>query len=81
MGGLRFLGVHLLVPLGFRAYPELPERAFCHAVGAGPNDLIVLDDEGYELIPRDAFQPLSRAGIRLAGEGKMSGRPGGGRQP
>ena len=63
---VRYCGTDLLVPVGFRADPELPEGAIRQVAGAGPGDLVVLDEGGIELIARDAFQPLSRAGIRLA---------------
>jgi hypothetical protein len=81
LGGLRFWGVDLLVPLGLRPEPELPEPALCRAAGAGSNDLVVLDGQGYELISRDAFQPMSRAGIRLARGGMVPGRGEGGLRP
>jgi hypothetical protein len=78
-GALRFWGVDLLIPLGFRPDPELPESALCRAVGAGSNHLVILDSQGYELIDRAAFRPLSRAGVRLARRGATPARPGGGR--
>ena len=68
---VRYWGTDLLVPLGFRADPELPEGAIRRVVGAGDGDLVVLDEEGFELIARDAFKPLSRAGIRLARGGLL----------
>jgi MoxR-vWA-beta-propeller ternary system domain bpX2 len=69
---VRYWGTDLLVPVGFRADPDLPEGAFCRVVGAGALDLVVLDEGGFELIARDAFKPLVRAGIRLA-RGGFSG--------
>jgi hypothetical protein len=63
----------LLVPLGFRPEPELPEAALCRALGAGPDDLVVLHGEEPELIPRGAFRSLSRAAIRLAGRSRAAG--------
>jgi hypothetical protein len=79
--GVRFWGVDLLVPIGFRPDPELPEPALCRAVGAGPDDLVVLHGQDSERIPRAAFRPLSRAAVRLS-RGRMGrGRAGRGRQP
>jgi hypothetical protein len=78
--GLRFWGIDLLIPVGFRTEPDLPEPSLRHAVGAGPEDLVVLDQDGFELISRRVFQPLSRAGIQLAREGMRSGRPWGDRR-
>jgi hypothetical protein len=69
-GGTRFWGTDLLIPLGFRADPDLPEEAIRTAVGAGASDLVVLDQDGFELLDRGVFRPLCRAGIRLAWEGK-----------
>ena len=63
---VRYWGTDLLVPVGFRADPDLPDGAFRRVVGAGVGDLVVLDEDGFELIARDAFKPLCRAGIRLA---------------
>ena len=80
-GGSRFWGVDLLIPMGFQVDPELSETALCRIVGAGPGDLVLLDDSGPELIPREAFRPLSRAAIRLACAGTTPGRPEGGRRP
>jgi hypothetical protein len=71
--GLRFWGCDVLIPLGYRAEPDLADRALRQAVGAGPDELVLLDQDGPELIPRQAFRPLSRAGIRLAG---AAHRPG-----
>jgi hypothetical protein len=81
LGGSRFWGVDVIIPLGFRADPELSEAALRRLVGAGPDDLVVLDTAGHERIPRGAFRPLSRAGIRLASASITSGRPRGGRRP
>jgi hypothetical protein len=71
--GLRFRGCDVMIPLGYRAEPDLADRALRQAVGAEPDDLVVLDDEGAELVPRQAFRPLSRAGIRLAVAAKRPG--------
>jgi MoxR-vWA-beta-propeller ternary system domain bpX2 len=63
---VRYWGTDLLIPVGFRADPDLPEGTFRRVVGAGPGDLVVLDEAGFELIARNAFKPLYRGGIRLA---------------
>jgi hypothetical protein len=76
--GLRFWGLELLVPLGFRPEPDLPEPALRQAIGAGSSELILLDGEGVERIRRDAIQPLSRAGIRLASKAMAPGVAEGG---
>jgi hypothetical protein len=71
--GRRYWGSDILIPMGCRAEPELADRALRQAVGAGPDELVVLDDEGPELIPHQAFRPLSRAGLRLAGADERPG--------
>ncbi len=74
--GVRFWGTELLLPLGFRAEPDLPHSAIRRAAGATSDDLAVLDDEGIEVIPRAIFKPLSRAAVRLMllGERGIAGR-------
>ncbi len=76
---VRYWGTDVLVPLGFRADPDLPAAAIRGLVGAGDGDLVVLDKQGIELIPLGAFQPLSRAGILLARGGSAGSGPKGGR--
>jgi len=73
--GVRFWGTDLLIPLGFRADPDLPAPALHRAIGAGASDLAVLDHDGFELIPRAIFKRLSRAGIRLARKGSKGVGP------
>jgi hypothetical protein len=65
-GGERFWGVRVLVPLGFRPAPALPEPALLEVVGAVAGGLVVLTGEGAEVMPLGAFRPLTRAGVRLA---------------
>ena len=65
-GCVRYWGNGLLLPLGFRAEPDLPEAAIRGAAGAGDGDLAVLDRDGLELITRASFAPLARASVRLA---------------
>jgi len=77
---VRFWGSDLVVPVGFRVDPDLPPAAIRGAVGAGEGDLVVVDGRGIELIDRDAFAPLSRAGIRLACSGLPASSSPGGRE-
>jgi hypothetical protein len=67
-GSQRFWGDLLLIRLGFRADPDLPEPTLRLALGSAASDLVVLDHDGFELIPRDVFRPLDRAAIRLAAD-------------
>jgi hypothetical protein len=63
--GERFWGRLLLLPLGFRADPDLGEDALREALGLG-GDVGLLTAEGLEVVPRGAFGPVTRAGVRLA---------------
>lgn len=65
-GGARFWGGRLLVPLGYGPSPALPERALREALGLGDHELGLFSAEGVEAIPGEAFEPLTRAGVRLA---------------
>ena len=69
-GAERFWGGRILVPLGLRTDPELPEPALCGALGAGDDELLVLTHEGAETVPLRAFRTATRAGVRLALEGR-----------
>jgi hypothetical protein len=73
--GLRYWGGDVLIPIGYRTEPELAGRALRAAVGARTDDLVVLDADGPELVSREAFRKLSRAGIRLALEEMRRERP------
>jgi hypothetical protein len=64
--GQRLWGERVLVPLGFRPDPSLPERALLEAVGVGGGELVVLDADGAEVLAVNVFRPLSRAAVRLA---------------
>ncbi len=66
--GVRFWGSELLIPLGFKALPDLPASTIRGAAGATEDELAILDEDGLELIPRAIFKPLSRAAVRLIAE-------------
>jgi hypothetical protein len=84
-GSTRYWGADLLVPLGFRVDPELPDSVIRRAAGADTVHLVVFENHGFELIPRALFRPVNRAAIRLAcGNSSATGsgsraREGGGR--
>jgi hypothetical protein len=65
-GSVRYWGDDFFLPLGFRAEPELPVAVLRSAVGASNDDLVFLDESGAACVPRVAFQPLSRAALKLA---------------
>ncbi|MBX3460398.1 MAG: hypothetical protein KF696_10630 [Planctomycetes bacterium] len=62
--GRRYWGGRVLLPLGLRASPDLPESALAEVL-AVPEHCIALLDESLELIPLSVFAPLSRASARL----------------
>ena len=73
--GLRFWGDQRPDTAGLSGRARPGRAGAADAVGAGADDLVVLDADGPELVPRRAFQPLCRAGIRLALAGTATGRP------
>jgi MoxR-vWA-beta-propeller ternary system domain bpX2 len=66
--GVRFWGTELLIPLGYRALPNLPPSAIRRAAGATIEELALLEEDGLELIPKAIFNPISRAAVRLLRE-------------
>lgn len=72
--GGRLWGERLLVPLGFRPEPALPEATLLEALGVADDGLVVLGAEAAEVLPRAAFAPLTRAGVRLAGSSPQAAR-------
>lgn len=65
-GGQRFWGENLLLPLGWRAEPDLPEHACRRALGLEADDILLFTEAGAELIARSGSRPLTRAVLRLA---------------
>lgn len=64
--GERYWGARVLVPLGHRPEPALPESALCQVLRLADGDVALLGDGHAEVVPGSALQPLTRAGIRLA---------------
>lgn len=73
-GATRYWGSAVLIPLGFRAEPELSADILRAVVGAQAGDVVVFDETGVAVIPDLAFAPLTRVGVRLAAE-TVSGSP------
>lgn len=61
----RFHGKNLLAPLGYRVEPDLPESAVRAALRVDPEELLLFRQDGVEIVPAAALEPISRAGIRL----------------
>jgi hypothetical protein len=64
--GVRFWGIRVFCPVGFRPEPELDEPLLAAAAGLEAEEKLFLTESGAELVPGSAFEPLTRAGIRLA---------------
>jgi hypothetical protein len=69
-GAERFWGKLVLMPLGFVPVPALPEAALRDAAGVRPDELLLIGRDAVEALPRTLLAPLSRAGLRLAQEGR-----------
>jgi hypothetical protein len=73
-GAQRLWGERLLIPLGYRPEPALPESALLEALQVSPEELAVCrtalptrpDGPHFEIVPRTALQPLTRSAVRLA---------------
>ncbi len=61
----------MLTPLGFRPDPDLIERAILGALGVSKDELLILGHDACEIVPRDAFGPLTRASVRLSLSGGL----------
>jgi hypothetical protein len=73
----RFWGERVLLPLAFRLDPDLAADAVCEALGVSNEEIVLWTAAGPEAIARECFQPLLRAGLRLATEEVASvGEPG-----
>lgn len=72
-GAERFWGERVLIPLGRRPDPELPEPILREAAGVAVNELLVLRDGATgataEAVPLPAFARLTRAALKLAARG------------
>jgi len=64
-GGERFWGQRLLVPLGWRLEPELPEPVAREMVGLAEHEILVVTQARSEVVAQHAFRPLTRASLRL----------------
>ncbi|MGE3804126.1 MAG: hypothetical protein AB7K24_05570 [Gemmataceae bacterium] len=62
----RFWGASILVPMGQRLEPRVPEKALRAALGVADNELLLFDEGGVEVLPGDDFEPLSRGSIKRA---------------
>lgn len=62
----RYWGRSILTPLGFRPEPEASEGVVRVALQLRDEEIALLGENGFEAIDARTFQPLTRAGVRLA---------------
>jgi hypothetical protein len=62
----RFWGERVLVPLGYRLEPALPEGAVRESLGVTDDEILVHRAAGAQVVPLGAFRPLTRAAVRLS---------------
>jgi hypothetical protein len=65
-GSERFWGGRLVLPLGYRLEPALPETELLQAWGVKENEFVLYHAEGALILSQSVFEPLTRAGIRVA---------------
>jgi MoxR-vWA-beta-propeller ternary system domain bpX2 len=71
--GLRYWGQRILTPLGWRPDPLLPEKSLAEALGTTPEEIVIVHEEGIEIVPLEVLAPLTRAGLRLLIQGGVHG--------
>ena len=65
-GSTRYWGHTVYLPVGYRAHPDLPVDVLREAVGAATGEMVFFDLAGVEVIHAEVFEPVTRAGVRLA---------------
>ncbi len=65
-GAQRFWGERVQCPLGFELTPQAPESAICESLGLREGEIVVVGENGADVVPAGAIAQLTRAGIRLA---------------
>ena len=64
--GQRLWGQTVLAPLGFRLEPDLTENTIRAAFALKEGDLLLILQDGAQVVKADILQPLDRAGLRKA---------------
>jgi hypothetical protein len=59
----RLCGSEVLVPIGYRTEPDLPESLARAALGVAAEEILVLTDRGGDIVPKRVLQPMSRIGV------------------
>jgi hypothetical protein len=63
-GACRFWGRGILLPLGLRWEPNLPESALRDALVLELDEIAFVHQNGTDVVARNVFEPATRAGIR-----------------
>jgi hypothetical protein len=64
----RYWGDAVYLPLGLKLRPALNAASVRELLQAAADDLIFWHGDGVEVVPQAAFEPVARAGVRLACE-------------
>ncbi len=62
--GERFWGRTLLLPLGWRTEPEIPQHCCREILGLGADELLLYTEAGSEVVSQGDLQTLTRANVR-----------------
>jgi hypothetical protein len=65
-GAERFWGGRVLMPLGHRLEPALPERDLLGLWSLQEKEFVLVRTDKVEILDQESFEPLTRPGIRLA---------------
>lgn len=65
-GNERFWGEQVLVPLGYRVEPDLPEETIYEVLNIDDTEVVVISHDGADVIPKEVFSTLTRTRVRLA---------------
>jgi hypothetical protein len=70
LDAVRFWGKRVLVPLGYRPEPSLPESALVSVLHLAGDEIAILNEASNEasvdVLPAAVLKPLNRASVRLA---------------
>src|SRR5262249_13874515 len=63
LAGERFWGRRVLLPLGWRLEPNLPEGVLLAGMRLAAGEIVLFTGSGVEVVPAGAFGPVTRAGV------------------
>ena len=68
----RYWGDGVRLPLGFTLRPTLSPTSVRELLQTDAGDLVFWHTDGVDVVPPEAFAPVTRAGVRLAAETGVS---------